>query len=102
MPGETAVCGKARRDEMAKCGLQWIALDRDNLPNPKTGPFLVTNNINARNAHGQMSHVWCASGCYRGDQDRHGVTCFDDAYRRITGLTHYAVIGLPSVSPKGD
>ena len=48
---------------------------------------LVTNNINARDAYGQMSHVWVAGLVQRDDGE---FICFLDGFQKIWGLTHYA------------
>ena len=60
----------------------------------KNKHLIVTNNLTAKNAHGEMSHVWLTAlfsinktetGIIFGD----GIVTFDDANRRIIGLTHW-------------
>jgi hypothetical protein len=52
---------------------------------------LVTNNIDGRNARGDMSHVWCVDMVHDTDP-KHGYSAFDDGDRRLWGLTHFAEI----------
>lgn len=52
---------------------------------------LVTNNLNARDAHGQMSHVWVASLVQIDDSGKEFIT-FTDHWQKIWGLSHYAEI----------
>jgi hypothetical protein len=47
---------------------------------------LVTNNLSARDAHGQMSHIWIGHPIW--STDGMWVT-FDDADRKIRALTHW-------------
>lgn len=50
--------------------------------------LIVTNNINAKNAHGEMSNVWLTS--FLTESKRHNcLVAFDDADRCILGLTHW-------------
>lgn len=54
---------------------------------------LVTNNLDSRDANGQMSHVWIASIVQIDDSaDKAGFICFTDHWQKIWGLTHYAEI----------
>ncbi len=83
----------------------WQELDPSSLPDPKQGPFLCTNNINSRNAHGRMSHVWLTSMFHKGSEPRDGDVCaFDGStFAKVCSLSHYAVIGVPlPPAPKGD
>lgn len=60
---------------------------------------LVTNNINARDAKGRMSHVWIAFIIKSAEPDKYGkFTAFTDCDRRLIGLTHYCEI--PQASAK--
>jgi hypothetical protein len=59
---------------------------------------LVTNNIDARDANGQMSHVWIAGLVQVDDsKDKAGFITFKDSWQKICGLTHYAE--LPYCAP---
>ena len=79
--------------------MMWTEINPNALPDSKIGPFLVTNNIGARNAHGRMSHVWRVHMLHLSDDPLYAPVCaFDDANRRIGALTHFAVIANPSVS----
>ena len=49
--------------------------------------IIVTNNIEAKNAHGEMSHVWMTSFLQHNKDD--GFLTFDAADRRIVGITHW-------------
>jgi hypothetical protein len=68
---------------------------------PMKGKYLITNNITARDASGQMSHVWVGYIIenYSGP-DWHGkFVSFDDADRKIHEITHYAEIPMPEAQP---
>lgn len=78
--------------------MKWTKIDPKALPDSGGGPFLVTNNIGARNAHGRMSHVWRVGMIFvSADPQYAPAYAFDDADRRICGVTHYAVIENPSI-----
>lgn len=51
--------------------------------------IIVTNNINAKDAHGEMSHVWLTTFWIEGDLETEGIITFDGADRKIIGLTHW-------------
>ena len=53
--------------------------------------IVVTNNIKAKNAHGEMSHVWLTSFVTESKEGDEIVT-FDAADREILGLTHYKYV----------
>lgn len=61
------------------------------------GNFVVTNNINARDNTGKMSHIWYTPFIQESSEPRiYGkYICFDDADRKIHGLTHYYAIPAP-------
>jgi hypothetical protein len=80
--------------------IKWLPLNADSLPNSKTGPFLCTNSISARNAFGRMSHVWLVDMFHKSEGPEGPVTAFLADYQKIFGLTHYAVIGVPTSQEK--
>jgi hypothetical protein len=54
---------------------------------------LVTNNINARDAEGQMSHVWIGYIIKSSEPDIYGrFTTFNECDIRIHDITHYCEI----------
>jgi len=54
----------------------------------KNKHLIVTNNISATNAHGEMSHVWLTTfWCESEKYDC--ITTFDEGDRQILGLTHW-------------
>lgn len=57
---------------------------------------LVTNNINARDAHGGMSHVWIGN-IIKSDKpkERGKFVTFDDGDMMILDITHYCEIPMP-------
>ena len=57
---------------------------------------LVTNNLKARDAKGNMSHVWVVTIIIESSEpDKYGkFTAFDEADRRLMDLTHYCEIPL--------
>lgn len=60
----------------------------DSLPE-KNKYIIVTNNIHAKNAHGEMSHVWLTIFYRKSDQPGHGIVTFDEADRKILRLSHW-------------
>lgn len=52
--------------------------------------IIATNNINALNAHGEMSHVWLTT--FWTKHERFGIVTFDEADRRIIFLTHWKYV----------
>lgn len=57
---------------------------------------LVTNNINARDAHGDMSHVWIGFVIRSSDPQKYGkFITFDSGDMRICDLTHYHELPTP-------
>ena len=52
---------------------------------------IVTNNINAKNAFGKMSHVWLTCHAIE-SREGDGIVTFDDFDRKIIGLTHYKYV----------
>lgn len=56
------------------------------------GKVLVTNNLKARNAHGEMSHVWVVSMVHETTEPEGPFMAFTEGDRRLWGLTHYAEI----------
>lgn len=81
--------------------LVWIPLT-ERTPPEKCPPFLVTNNLGARNAYGHMSHVWLVPMIHEwkpGERDNNGrsgleaygrFVAFDDRSVRLHNLTHWA------------
>lgn len=60
---------------------------------------LVTNNINARDAHGGMSHVWIGNIIKSHEPDVYGkFVTFDEADCLIHNITHYREIPMPEPS----
>lgn len=68
---------------------------------PKGRSVLLTNNLSARDEHGDMSHVWI--GFAQKSKDGSFIM-LDDCDRRVHGLTHWCPIPLASrsVSPEGS
>lgn len=55
--------------------------------------IVVTNNINARDANGEMSHVWLTKFWTESTENENfGIVTFDDADRRIINLTHWKYV----------
>ncbi len=69
----------------------WISL-KDQLPPENSGKFLVTNNMNGRNAGGGMSHVWTVGSVHLDDGEQAGQYCAYEGYLKLWGLTHWAAI----------
>ena len=71
--------------------MEWRAITKNDVG--KT--MLVTNNLHAQNARGDMSHKWIGWIQESNDPKWGDYICFDEADRRITGLTHCAPIPAP-------
>ena len=70
----------------------------------KTTPrVLVTNNLEARDRMGRMSHIWLAAPFKPSDTKRHGcVVGFDESDRMIQELTHWLEMdSLQSIADEG-
>ncbi len=50
--------------------------------------IIVTNNIEGKNAHGEMSHVWLFPFVIKSEEGD-GMVMFDDGDRKIINLTHW-------------
>lgn len=50
--------------------------------------LIVTNNIAAKNAHGEMSHVWLTTFWMDSKSSNEGIVTFDED-RQVIGLTHW-------------
>jgi len=55
----------------------------------KTKWIIVTNNINAQNAIGEMSHVWLTNFYTKSSSPNDGIVTYDEGGRKIIGLTHW-------------
>ena len=51
--------------------------------------LIVTNNIEAKDAFGEMSHVWLTTLWIKSDDTNYGIVTYDAADRRIVNLTHW-------------
>ena len=51
--------------------------------------IIVTNNIDAKNAHGEMSHVWLTIFWALSEVNDFGIVTFDEMDRKIVNLTHW-------------
>lgn len=73
-------------------------------PSVKTTPrVLVTNNLEARDRMGRMSHIWYAAPMQSSSPDITGpVIAFDEGDRAIHGLTHWLEMAdLQSIADEG-
>ena len=76
----------------------WIPFERQRPPRHKR--CLVTNNLSARDAHGQMSHIWIgwpqqSSGptdSFPHTPEKGSWFCFTDTYDRVVYLTHWMAL----------
>jgi hypothetical protein len=79
---------------------RWTRLDPKNLPDPKGGPFICTNNIGSRNAHGRMSHVFLTNMFHLTDGAEGPITAFaEPGWTKVWNVTHYIEIGTPESKP---
>lgn len=66
----------------------------------KCGPILVTNNPQARDAHGNMSHLWLTRMIHQSGGE---YTAFcDGSMNKVRCLTHYMVVLPPTQSEEGE
>ena len=66
---------------------EFISFDKEK---PKDNKWLiVTNNLQAKNAFGEMSHVWLTNFCAKSHEAKNGIVMFDANDRMIIGLTHW-------------
>lgn len=79
--------------------MKWTCIKENGVPPKKCGPVLVTNNIDARDANGNMSHVWVNNTGLMFSNDGDEWNCFVGE-GRIYNVTHYIVIGVPGTSAK--
>lgn len=87
--------------QVSKEKMVWIPL-AERRPAEDEPHFLVTNNLEARNAHGHRSHVWLVMMIHEhepGDKTIHDRDAFQEFGRfsaftecdsRLRGLTHWA------------
>ena len=54
--------------------------------------IIVTNNIKAENAYGEMSHVWLTDFISVAEISRNGIVTFNDDDRMIINLTHWKYV----------
>jgi hypothetical protein len=72
---------------------EWLPIYQNNLP---IGTVLLTNNLHARNAHGQMSHVWIGTPIETDDPlSFTGVMTFSDGDRRVHNISHWMALPAP-------
>lgn len=65
---------------------QWISVENE-LPVSDGRKLLVTNNIKARNSHGEMSHFWLVTMIH-GSREA-GFSSFDECDNRLHRITHW-------------
>lgn len=51
--------------------------------------LLVTNNLNARDAHGEMSHLWLTTFWTKNEDNPNEIISFDTDYSKIRSLSHW-------------
>lgn len=54
---------------------------------PCAEPILVTNNLSARDAHGNMSHLWLVLGVLLAEDG--SWVAFTEGYKKIYNITHW-------------
>ena len=88
---ETILALRSNPSASPSGAMEWRAITKNDVG--KT--MLVTNNLHAQNARGDMSHKWIGWIQESNDPKWGDYICFDEADRRITGLTHCAPIPAP-------
>lgn len=51
--------------------------------------IIVTNNIDVKNVHGEMSHIWLTTFWTESINKEKGIMTFDDSDSEIINLTHW-------------
>ena len=51
--------------------------------------IIVTNNLDAKNAHGEMSHVWLIINFIQSSDLNHNIVAYNEEHRKIIRLTHW-------------
>lgn len=69
---------------------EWISV-KDRLPEGRN--VLVTNNINALDAHGDMSHIWIGFVTHAIDGT---YVSFDDGDNEVFNITHWMFLPNPN------
>lgn len=78
---------------------QWLPIESA----PTGLNVLVTNNLDARDAHGQMSHLWLGMVHKpRRKNDPEGYIAFRDLYNKVYNLTHWCWPPMPPQAPPAD
>ena len=79
---------------------KWIPVS-ERLPEPNAGKFLVTNNISARDANGNMSHLWLVTMIHQ--SEKFGYYAFDDYDNRVPqNITHWMPLPPPPARKDGE
>ena len=60
----------------------------DQMPAPHKH-LIVTNNLRATNAHGEMSHVWLTSFVQKSSAPEEGLIIFTEGFAKVYNLTHW-------------
>jgi hypothetical protein len=72
--------------------ITWESIEVDGLPkNNGKCPIIVSNNFEARNAYGFMSHVWCVD-LIQYDEKEKLYIAYTEKSSKVYGITHYCEI----------
>lgn len=77
---------------------EWISVEDELPPEDNHRPLLVTNALPARNAHGEMSHIWLVNMIHEENEEdakRYGKYTAFHENRRIEVVSHWRY-ALPS------
>ena len=79
--------------ERVKAESEWIPCEV-RMPDGKRN-LLVTNNLEARDVFGEMSHIWLVTNIYAGENGKY--SAFDESMQRIHGIKYwrYALPATP-------
>ena len=61
--------------------------------------LLVTNNLEARDVFGEMSHIWLVTNIYMGENGKY--SAFDESMQRIHGIKYWRY-ALPTAPEEGE
>jgi len=75
--------------------MNWISV-KDQLPPENCGFILVTNNIDARSAFGNMSHIWMSLMLHKQDDGRFSAFAHP-GFSRVESITHWC-LAAPAVA----
>lgn len=76
----------------------WQEITEEALKNAGPGPFVVTNNLNARTSRGGMSHAWVVDLIQKSEEVGSRPFVAFEGYTKLHGLTHFFPVPIPETT----